>query len=113
MDLKEKLVSSFLAFENNVDVDHPVHDIRSEAIKNFELKGFPNRKDEAWKYTSLTPSLGINQFWPQTILIIGYTLMAVRLFQTYYLWWRDGADGIPGMLEENLDLQPVEKETQS
>jgi Fe-S cluster assembly protein SufD len=53
MDLKEKLVSSFLAFENNVDVDHPVHDIRSEAIKNFELKGFPNRKDEAWKYTSL------------------------------------------------------------
>jgi len=53
MDLKEKLVSSFLAFENNIDVDHPVHDIRSEAIKNFELKGFPNRKEEAWKYTSL------------------------------------------------------------
>ncbi len=53
MDLKEKLVSSFLAFENNVDVDHPVHDIRSEAIKNFENKGFPNRKQEAWKYTSL------------------------------------------------------------
>jgi len=53
MDLKDKLVSSFLAFENNIDVDHPVHDIRSEAIKNFELKGFPNRKEEAWKYTSL------------------------------------------------------------
>ncbi len=53
MDLKEKLVSSFLAFQNNVDVDHPVHDIRSEAIKNFETNGFPNRKQEAWKYTSL------------------------------------------------------------
>ncbi len=53
MDLKEKLVSSFLAFENNIDVDHPVHDIRSEALKNFEVKGFPNKKDEAWKYTSL------------------------------------------------------------
>ena len=53
MDLKEKLVSSFLAFQNNVDVDHPVHDIRSEAIKNFESNGFPNRKQEAWKYTSL------------------------------------------------------------
>ncbi|WP_276389131.1 Fe-S cluster assembly protein SufD [Eudoraea chungangensis] len=53
MDLKDKLISSFLAFENNVDVDHPVHDIRSEAIKNFESKGFPNRKQEAWKYTSL------------------------------------------------------------
>jgi Fe-S cluster assembly protein SufD len=53
MDLKDKLVSSFLAFENNVDVEHPVHDIRAEAIKNFELKGFPDRKQEAWKYTSL------------------------------------------------------------
>lgn len=53
MDLKEKLVSSFLAFENGVDVDHPVHDIRTEAIKNFEAKGFPTKKEEAWKYTSL------------------------------------------------------------
>ncbi len=53
MDLKDKLVSSFMAFENNVDVDHPIHDIRSEAIKNFEVKGFPSKKEEAWKYTSL------------------------------------------------------------
>ncbi|MBC8767490.1 Fe-S cluster assembly protein SufD [Arenibacter sp. BSSL-BM3] len=53
MDLKEKLVSSFLAFENGVDVDNPVHDIRTEAIKNFEAKGFPTKKEEAWKYTSL------------------------------------------------------------
>ena len=53
MDLKEKLVSSFMAFENNVDVDHFVHDIRSEAIKNFENTGFPDKKQEAWKYTSL------------------------------------------------------------
>ena len=53
MDLKEKLISSFMAFENNVDVEHPVHDIRSEALKNFELKGFPSKKEEAWKYTSL------------------------------------------------------------
>ena len=53
MDLKEKLVSSFLAFENTIDVEHPVHDIRSEAIKTFETKGFPGKKAEAWKYTSL------------------------------------------------------------
>lgn len=53
MDLKEKLVSSFLAFENNVDLEHSVHDIRTEAIKNFETKGFPTKKEEAWKYTSL------------------------------------------------------------
>ncbi len=53
MDLKEKLISSFMAFENDVDLDHPVHDIRSMAIKNFEMKGFPSKKEEAWKYTSL------------------------------------------------------------
>jgi len=53
MDLKEKLVSSFLVFEDNIDVNAEVHDIRSEAIKNFETKGFPSKKEEAWKYTSL------------------------------------------------------------
>lgn len=53
MDLKEKLVSSFLVFENTVNVDNPVHEIRSEAIRNFETKGFPTKKEEAWKYTSL------------------------------------------------------------
>ncbi|NNL15392.1 MAG: Fe-S cluster assembly protein SufD [Flavobacteriaceae bacterium] len=57
MDLKEKLVSSFMAFENNVDITSRVHDIRSEAIKTFEEKGFPTRKDEAWKYTSLNKLL--------------------------------------------------------
>lgn len=53
MDLKDKLISSFIAFEDNINVNDPVHDIRSEAIKNFELKGFPSRREEAWKYTSL------------------------------------------------------------
>ena len=57
MELKEKLVSSFMAFENTVDVDSPVHDIRIEAIKSFETKGFPNKKQEAWKYTSLNSVL--------------------------------------------------------
>ena len=53
MDLKDKLVSSFLAFENTVDVNSSIHDIRSEAIKRFEQQGFPSKKEEAWKYTSL------------------------------------------------------------
>ncbi|MGD1946448.1 MAG: Fe-S cluster assembly protein SufD [Croceivirga sp.] len=53
MDLKEKLISSFMAFEDQVNVNDAVHDIRSEAIKNFEEKGFPSKKQEAWKYTSL------------------------------------------------------------
>ena len=53
MELKEKLIASFMAFENEVDLADPVHEIRSEALKNFEAKGFPSRKSEAWKYTSL------------------------------------------------------------
>ena len=57
MELKEKLLSSFLAFENQVDVETYVHNIRSEAIKTFETKGFPNKKNEAWKYTSLNKIL--------------------------------------------------------
>ena len=42
-----------MAFENKVDVDHPIHEIRLGAIKNFEAKGFPTNKEEAWKYTCL------------------------------------------------------------
>ena len=59
MDLKEKMVSSFLAFENEVQVDTEttVHEIRSEAIKKFEDQGFPSKKDEEWKYTSLNSLL--------------------------------------------------------
>jgi len=59
MELKEKLVSSFLAFENKggLDLDSNVHGIRLKAIENFEKKGFPTKKDEEWKYTSLRPLL--------------------------------------------------------
>ena len=57
MDLKEKLLSSFMAFEERIDVHSELHDVRTSAIKNFENKGFPTKKDEAWKYTSLNSIL--------------------------------------------------------
>lgn len=58
MDLKEKLLSSFMAFEERVDnVDSDLHNMRTESIKNFENKGFPTKKEEAWKYTSLNSVL--------------------------------------------------------
>ena len=53
MSLADKLVSSFLAFELDTNILSPVHKIRTEAIKEFEKLGFPNKKLEAWKYTSL------------------------------------------------------------
>jgi Fe-S cluster assembly protein SufD len=57
MSLKEKLLSSFLVFENQAEIDSYVHDVRNNAIKTFEEKGFPTKKDEAWKYTSLNKLL--------------------------------------------------------
>ena len=55
----------------------------------------------AWRFPSTSPSLGINQFWPQTIVVIGYALMLARILQLYWHWWRDGAEGLPGMLDED------------
>jgi Fe-S cluster assembly protein SufD len=57
MELKDKLISSFMAFEESIDVHNSLHDVRTAAIKNFENKGFPSKKEEAWKYTSLNSIL--------------------------------------------------------
>jgi Fe-S cluster assembly protein SufD len=57
MELKDKLLSSYVAFENNIDTNSDIHEIRSEAFQNFEGLGFPTKKLEAWKYTSLNSIL--------------------------------------------------------
>lgn len=60
MELKEKLISSFLAFEEQMNLNTDIHEIRTRAIKDFELAGFPTKKEEAWKYTSLNKILKPN-----------------------------------------------------
>ena len=62
-----------------------------------------------WRFTETSPSLGIDQFYPQTILIIGYGLMLIRLVQTYYVWWNEGLNGLPGMLDEEWDESAVDQ----
>ena len=57
MELKDKLISSYVAFENGLDVESDIHKIRSKALQNFETLGFPTKKLEAWKYTSLNSVL--------------------------------------------------------
>lgn len=57
MDLKDKLLSSYMAFEEKFDENSSLHEVRNQAIKNFENKGFPSKKEEAWKYTSLNAVL--------------------------------------------------------
>ena len=57
-------------------------------------------------FTSRTPSLGINELYPQSIVVIGYALILARLVQIYVVWLRDGAKGLPGMRpEHDLVLQ--------
>ncbi len=53
MELKEKFISSFLAVDDFIDSHGPIYDIRKAAIQSFESQGFPSKKNEAWKYTSL------------------------------------------------------------
>lgn len=57
MNLKDKLLSSYLAFEDHLEADSPLHDLRNKAIKAFEDQGFPTKKEETWKYTSLNSLL--------------------------------------------------------
>jgi Fe-S cluster assembly protein SufD len=94
MDLKEKLLSSFMAFEGNVDVDSDLHNIRTEAIKNFEDKGFPTKKEEAWKYTSLNAVLK-NDFsvFPKQENVVNYTDVKkyfIHEIDTYKVVFIDG-----------------------
>jgi len=65
-----------------------------------------------WKFPSHSPSIGINQFYPQSILFIGYGLMLLRLIESYLTWYRDGADGLPGMLEEEWEETAEDREHQ-
>lgn len=57
MSFKDKLLSSYIALEDHLEFDSPLHDMRSKAIKIFEDNGFPSKKEEAWKYTSLNSLL--------------------------------------------------------
>ncbi len=53
MSFKENVLSSFMALEDQVDTESYVHEIRNRALGEFEKKGLPQKKDEAYKYTSL------------------------------------------------------------
>ena len=53
MNLKDKLLSSYLAFQENLDLDNSMSELRDRSIRNFEEQGFPTKKEENWKYTSL------------------------------------------------------------
>lgn len=43
----------------------------------------------------ISPALGIEQRWPQSIVPFGIGLMMLRVVQVYWRWIRDGARGLP------------------
>ncbi|WP_417884744.1 Fe-S cluster assembly protein SufD [Zunongwangia sp.] len=94
MDLKDKLVSSFLAFDEKYQVADDIHQIRSEAIKDFENFGFPSKKEEEWKYTSLNQALKDNySIFPKQEDAIEYNHIKQYLIHdvdTYNLVFIDG-----------------------
>jgi Fe-S cluster assembly protein SufD len=53
MSFKDHILSSFIALENEVDTNSYVHHLRNEALNDFEQLGIPQRREEAYKYTSL------------------------------------------------------------
>lgn len=49
-----------------------------------------------WEFPVISQTLSISNFWPETIVVIAYSLMLLRLVQIYVKWFRDGRNGLPG-----------------
>lgn len=110
MELKEKLISSFMAFEEQIDIDSALHEIRTEAIKTFENKGFPTKKEEAWKYTSLNAVLAKDfTVFPKTDNPIDFSDVKkyfLHEIDTYKLVFIDGkfSNFLSSTTHEGLDI---------
>ncbi len=110
MELKEKLLSSFMAFEERIDVHSELHDVRTAAIKNFENKGFPTKKEESWKYTSLSAILK-NDFtvFPKTENTVQYSDVKkyfLHEIDTYKVVFLDGvfSSHLSSTTHEGIDV---------
>ena len=85
MEFKEKLISYYLAFEEDLDLSDSVHDTRAEALKVFEEKGFPTKRDEAWKYTSLEALIRVDYaLFPKS-----YANIELKDVKKYFLYDTD------------------------
>ncbi len=111
MELKDKLVSSFLAFEEEYGGENDdLHNIRNQAIKDFEQLGFPQRKEEAWKYTSLKSVLKHDySFFPKKNDNIEYRDIKEYLINdidTYNLVFIDGvyASHLSNTTHDKIDV---------
>ncbi len=44
MDFQEKLLASHIAFEEEIDLTDPIHQVRIDSLKTFEEKRFSYKK---------------------------------------------------------------------
>lgn len=73
MDLKDRLLELHPVIEGHKNTHPGFKNIRKEALKVFETKGFPTRKEETWRYTSLLPLLREEySFYPKTAEAIDF-----------------------------------------
>ena len=58
-NIKESYINNFKDFENNLngESDSSFHKIRRQAIKKFSELDFPDRKNEEWRCTNISPLL--------------------------------------------------------
>ena len=61
MSLKDKLLSSYIAFEDHLDDDSPIHDIRNNAIKVFDVRKKGEFKSEHVLDAESTPLSELNK----------------------------------------------------
>lgn len=49
-----------------------------------------------WERPTISPTLLISRFWPETIVVIAYVLMLLRLVQIYWKWMQTDRQELPG-----------------
>lgn len=55
-----------------------------------------------WQREYVAPSLGIDQKWPQSIVVIGYAAIVARIFEIYIRWAASGGHGLPGVAPQTV-----------
>ncbi|KAF0151608.1 MAG: Fe-S cluster assembly protein SufD [Ignavibacteria bacterium] len=57
MNSKDFYIDSFKKFESKLNGESKlfIHQLRKEALKQFETSNFPTQKNEEWKYTDVSP----------------------------------------------------------
>lgn len=97
MSLKENLLATFPNIQTT-EADN-FKEIRKNALENFDEKGFPTRKEEAWRFTSLNPILR-----EEYNLEIPETKIDIDKIKSYYIPEADTYKVVfvNGVLQEDL-----------